>query len=361
MEGYPGARSQFDLLARHQSDNLTDSGMLTKAGERWNFESELALEKFVWANLGNLFNLTPLKQQYSCNGEVCDILAVDEKQQLSVLELKNTQDRYIVQQLTRYYDNIIDEKPFSLQINYSKPIHLVAITPVFHKHNFVDRKYNNLDIQFLKFDIIQVQGSFYLQLKNVDTHSILKIKIPYQEIKIVDLSQELLNPPKKLLEPLGEWESEEQHQILNLRKQILSFDKRMQEAVTVTSIKYGRGQGKLIAEFWFDNKQRSPILFLWLPLWRYRKPTIGRHRIWTTDWKTVSHIGHVTEGLGKRKPQSEWDKIPKDKHPRKLYSMHNFVADEFTSSIAASTGCKDGSNYLEVLVDLALEKWLSRL
>ena len=349
------------MLARHQSDNLTDRDMLTKLGEKWKFESELALENFIWANLGNLFNLTPLKQQYSCNGEVCDILAVDEKQQLFILELKNAQDRYIVQQLTRYYDNIIEEKPFPLQVNYSKPIHLVAITPVFHKHNFVDRKYNKLDIKFLIFDIIQVQKVFNLQLKNVDTQSILQTKIPYQEIKIVDLSQELLNPPKKLLEPLGEWESEEHNQILNLRTQILSFDKRMQETVSVTSIKYGRGQGKLIAEFWFDKKQRSPILFLWLPLWRYRKPTIGRHRIWTTDWKTVSHIGHVTEGLGKRKPQSEWDKIPKDKHPRKLYSMHNFVANEFTSSIAARTGCKDGSNSLEVLVDLALEKWLSRL
>ncbi len=49
--------------------------MLRKTGEKWEFESELALENFAWANLESLFGLTALKRQYYSNGEISDILA----------------------------------------------------------------------------------------------------------------------------------------------------------------------------------------------------------------------------------------------------------------------------------------------
>lgn len=61
-----------------------------------------------------------------------------------VLELKNGEDRYIVQQLTRYYDALREEKPFNEKIDYEQPIVLIAITPSFHKDNFTDRKYHLL-------------------------------------------------------------------------------------------------------------------------------------------------------------------------------------------------------------------------
>lgn len=73
---------------------------LKKIGQGWGFANEAALEDFVWTNLKSLFNLTPLKRQFFVRGEVCDILAVDDNRQLVVLELKNIEDRYIVQQLT---------------------------------------------------------------------------------------------------------------------------------------------------------------------------------------------------------------------------------------------------------------------
>lgn len=81
---------------------MINSVNLRKTGQKWEFESEAALEDFVWANLKKLLKLTPLKRQYRVNGQICDIVAVDKNKRLVVLELKNGEDRYIVQQLTRY-------------------------------------------------------------------------------------------------------------------------------------------------------------------------------------------------------------------------------------------------------------------
>lgn len=95
--------------------------MLRKSGEGWDFQNEAALESFAWKNLPGLFGLKPLKRQYRVRGEVCDILAIDSGKRLAILELKNAEDRYIVQQLTRYYDNLLEERPLSSQIDYTQP------------------------------------------------------------------------------------------------------------------------------------------------------------------------------------------------------------------------------------------------
>lgn len=116
----------------------------------------MALENFAWANLESLFGLTALKQQYYSNGEICDILALDREGRLVVIELKNCEDRYIVQYLTRYYHSLLNEKPFQSQVNYEHPARLVAIAPSFHRHNLGDRIYNKLEFQFLLFDILHL-------------------------------------------------------------------------------------------------------------------------------------------------------------------------------------------------------------
>lgn len=156
--------------------------MLRKTGERWEFESELALENFAWANLESLFGLTALKRQYYSNGEICDIFAVDKKSRLVIIELKNCEDRYIVQQLTRYYHSLLNEKPFQPQVNYEHPARMVAVTPSFHRHNLVDRIYNKLEFQFLRFDILHVEQKFYLLLKDIDTSEDSRIELSYQEV-----------------------------------------------------------------------------------------------------------------------------------------------------------------------------------
>jgi RecB family endonuclease NucS len=118
--------------------------MLRKSREGWEFNNEAALESFVWKNLSSLLRLKPLKQQHRAQGEVCDILAIDSGKRLVILELKNAEDRYVIQQLTRYYDNLLEEQPLSSEIDYTQSIRLIAIAPYFHEYSFIDLKYHTL-------------------------------------------------------------------------------------------------------------------------------------------------------------------------------------------------------------------------
>ena len=336
--------------------------MLRETADRWDFESESALENFVWANLEELFGLTPLVRQYCSNGEFCDILALDKERCLVIIELKNSEDRYIVQQLTRYYDSLIKEKPFELQVNYQQAIRLVAITPSFHRHNLIDRIYSKLIFKFLSFNILNIEDKFYLSLKNIDTSEIFKIKVPYQQVSNFEWSTDLLSPPQILLETLGAYSKEHQQAILMIRHKLITFEERMQETATAKSIQYGRGNSKLCAEFYFDKKQYNIVLFLWLPLWRHTKLAIGRHRIWT-DWKTVSYYAHIPEGLGRARPEAEWKAIPREAWPRQNLhgSRKALIAHPFHKNMARAMGYEDETNSLELLVDAALSCWHKKL
>ncbi|OKH38962.1 hypothetical protein NIES2119_07415 [[Phormidium ambiguum] IAM M-71] len=281
---------------------MLDLVSLRKTGTSWEFASEAALEDFVCLNLSQLFGLTPLKRQYSVDGQFCDILALGENQELVVLELKNTEDRYVVQQLTRYYHALREEKAFSEKINDEKPVRLIAVAPSFHRDNFTDRKYHHLSIEFWQFMVLAESEKFYLQLKNMENEQVTKLEIPFQEKETND---DIPEPPRAFLKLLLNCNELEKQEILNIRRKILSFDRRMQEIASTGNIKYGKGE-KLCAELRFDSKTNQPVLFLWLHLISQR-PSCARAKIWT-DWKTISHIGYVKEGLGRVKTLEEWKK-----------------------------------------------------
>jgi RecB family endonuclease NucS len=161
---------------------MLGTASLQKIGEVWQFSSEAALEDFVWDNLPELLDLTPLQCQYISNGEICDILAIDKRQGLVILQLKNAEDRYVVQQLTRYYHNLVSERAFATAIDYTRPIRLVALAPSFHKYNLIDRQHLNLTIDFWQVSILHNDGEFSLQLQDIDTHQSQSLPIPYQEL-----------------------------------------------------------------------------------------------------------------------------------------------------------------------------------
>ncbi len=336
---------------------------LRKAGDSWEFASEAVLENFVWENLQQLFGLTPLKQQYPVKGEICDILALNSSKQLVILELKNTEDRYVVQQLTRYYDNLLDEKPFSQQIDYSQRVRLVALAPTFHRHNYIDRKYNLLKIEFLQVYILQTDGDFHLHLKDIDSTQTWTLPIPYQEINISNSSQNIPAPPAQLLNWLGSCSIEEQQAILNMRVIILSFHPNMQELIeSKNTIRYG-GKAKMCAELTLERKSNKPIVFLWLPTpssFRFeRKEVIGRMRLWING-TSVTNLGHVPEGMGKMKTQTEWDSIPVTKRPRCL--MVTLTSKSLIPiPISWYKMSKVTSVSLKSLTELALSRWLARI
>lgn len=338
---------------------------LRQTGSRWEFKSEAALEDFVWDNLEQLLRLTPLKRQYFVQGQKCDILAINESKRLVVLELKNIEDRYIVQQLTRYYDALLKTRPFEGQVEYTQPPRLIGVTPNIHKDNLIDRKHHKLSFCFLECAIAQAEKKFFLQLKDVDTEEVSKVEIPYRE---QDNAKKIPIPPRPLYNLLTKCSDVEREGIWRVREKILKFDSRMQEVADAGNVKYGRGKGKLCAELRFDNLRNSSALFLWLPhvsTWR-ETPFIARMRVWT-DWKSVSDVGHVPKAVGRMITETEWKS--KTVRPLRKLVRGNFLhSNTHKSPIAMKIpyyikliGKSERLNSLDTLVDMALEKWLERL
>ncbi|HSF72798.1 MAG TPA: endonuclease NucS domain-containing protein, partial [Microcoleus sp.] len=220
---------------------MLSSAALRKTGSGWEFANEEALEDFVEVHLQSLLGLTVIKRQFTVNEQRCDIIAVDENKRLVVLELKNGEDRYVVQQLTRYYDALLEHKPFGDRVDYAQPVRLIAITPKFHRDNFTDRKYHGLFFQFLQFAIVPDGEKLYLHFKDVDAEHIARVEITYQER---ESTEDIPSPPKALLKLLSNCELSQQQEILKTRQKVLCFDKRMEEVVSAGSIKYGNGNSK---------------------------------------------------------------------------------------------------------------------
>ncbi|MEG4274629.1 MULTISPECIES: endonuclease NucS domain-containing protein [unclassified Microcoleus] len=276
---------------------MLSSAALRKTGSGWEFASEEALEDFVEVHLQSLLGLTVIKRQFTVNEQRCDIIAVDENKRLVVLELKNGEDRYVVQQLTRYYDALLEHKHFADRVDYAQPVRLIAIAPKFHRDNFTDRKYHGLFFQFLQFAIVLFEDNLNLQLKDVDTEQISQVEFVHQQTESTD---RIPSPPKAFIKLLNQCELSQQQEILKIRDKILSFDKRMQEITDSGSIKYGNGNtktSKFCAELCSDSKGNL-ILFLWLPLKGLTSKTISRARVWT-DWNDNALIeGYVSRGIG---------------------------------------------------------------
>lgn len=341
---------------------------LRQIGQRWEFESEAVLEDFVWDNLKKLLGLTPLKRQYRVNGQICDIIAADKNKRLVVVELKNGEDRYIVHQLTRYYDALLEEKPFKEAIDYGQPVCLVAITPSFHKNNLTDRKYNHLSIQFLQFDILVDGEKFYLQLKDIDISEVLQVEILYQPESSVENTS---NIPKKLSNFLAKCNNSsenEQEAVLRIRNKILDFDGRMQEVFKANRIEYGKGKIKPCAEFYFSNAsgfQGRPHLFLRLPEPHpYFKSIILRMYIWTDkDWNSFSGMTNYTRAFISSKVRRHTmfqfpefiEKMKRCADGKGVNEQPQICYQNYEKLI------KNGTNSLDLLVEIALGTWLKRL
>lgn len=275
----------------------------------WQFDSELSLETFVDAHLLKLLDLTPLARQFRLDAQVCDLLALSPQRQLVIVELKNTGDRYIVQQLTRYYSAIVAHKPFADQVDYSLPIRLVAIAPRFHPHNFIDRQYNQLPCEFFTFQVQPQADQLQFCLSEPDGNLIRSIDIPnrFHATLIntalpapVAVERKLPLPPRSLRRLMDNLAPAEQDYVLQLRQRILSFSNHLQEVGRTTSTQYGLRKEndlyktKLCAQFIPSySGSNFPRLLLQLP---YAKKEFGapgrtfkQKRVKGLVWAQVSH------------------------------------------------------------------------
>jgi RecB family endonuclease NucS len=323
----------------------------TKSGIQ--FSNEFQLEETVWENLPKLLNLTPFKRQYAVKGQFCDILALDEQKRLVIIELKNAEDRYVVQQITRYYDAIKEVDPFGSEVNFEKPIRLIAIAPGFHQDTLVDCKYNVLKIELFTFEIRDRANSHTLLLNNVEGKTIERLTIKRES---TESSPEIIvpEPPRKLLNWLSYSSPEEFKAIISLRHQILSFDARMKEVIEPQRIIYGRGKTKPCAEIklikeWGKDK-KVPQLFLWLPHPEDKPHTIRVMVIEKQKWREVSTMAYAPYS---NKCKEVWhfpniiDRMKIFNYQKSLKLYQPLLDEEMKCSPAN-------------LVSLALETWQAR-
>ena len=263
--------------------------ILKNSSGLWNFVDELELENFIWKHLFEIFHLEPLERQSTINGQICDILAVTQNKQLVIIELKNTEDRYVINQLTRYYDALIQEKPFKNKVDYQQDILLYAICPIFHQHNLIDVKYSKLHFELFQSSVIKEESEFYQLLKNINENKLHgKYIIQYQEIDWrKELNSNIPEPCKLLATWLDLLSEIEKFNILKIHEQILSFDKRMEEINENSSIfygiRYGNNKIRSCAEFQFDRYSKKILIFLWLADIGISKKPIVRMQVDTFD------------------------------------------------------------------------------
>jgi len=342
---------------------------LIKTGNSWKFATEADLEDFVWANLKELFGLIPLKRQYYVKGQICDILALNDNKQLVVLELKNGEDRYIVQQLTRYYEALFENKPFQEEVDYGQSINLIAIKPNFHRDNFTDRKYSHLSIKFLSFQLLVADQKFYLELKDLDSSKFSKVEITHQEREV---NEDIPAPPRAIINRLAKCDNSSENEreaVLRIRKKILGFDKRIQEIVKANSIEYGKGKNKLCAEFYFGStiygSQGRPNLFLRLPEPEpyLKQNTLRMHICLDKDWTNFYILINYPRAFISNKNRSH----NMYQYPVFIETIKRCVESELINDrprICYQNYEKlilSGTNSLELLVDIALETWLKKL
>lgn len=339
---------------------------LQRTPEGWAFLSEAALEAFIWENLKSLFDVTPLARQHFCNGEVCDILAVGEDRALVILELKNVEDRYLIQQLTRYYANLIEQKPFREQVDYGLPVRLVAIAPTYHRHNLIDRQYSILRFDLWRFEVVEESPNPLFQMKSLDSEAEQTLEIVYTP-PVVNLEVEVPEPPTVLLQWLGGCTPAEQEGILRLRGKLLAASPRIKEMVGRNKIQYGSGTSKLCAELIFQTSKQRPVLFLWLPTpsstFHGRKVN-GRLRIWTND-TGITHVGHVPEGLGRMQTKEEWMRVPEESRPKSFREGITFksytplVVETYLKSLAGDPNVAQPDSW-SFFAEAAIETWRQR-
>lgn len=240
---------------------------LIKIGDKWQFGNEFELEEIVWKNLPRLLNLKPFKRQFQIRGQICDILALDDQQRLVIIELKNVEDRYVVQQLTRYYNALKEHASFE-EVDLEQPIRLIAIAPNFHQDTLIDCKYNFLDIELMSFRLEANNDCLYLELIGAREGAIAPLMLQ-QGTTPLQAKISIPEPPRKLLNWLSHASEAEFNATMMMREKVLGFDNRIKEIVEPQRIIYGRGKTKPCCEIrkkgssGFFGSELS--LFLWLP------------------------------------------------------------------------------------------------
>lgn len=272
------------------------------------FESEQYLERFFLNAVLPEIQLRPLASQHVCGQGICDILALGQNNQLVIIELKNTKDTHVIEQLIRYLDALAVEKPFSDQVDYARPIELYAVCPDYADSLEMTLKYHRLIFNVLAYRVENEEQTHRFHLWNwLSNEAIAHIEIP--RIQNSD-TVVLPDPPKAFLKLLERCCDRDRSQANLIRQQIYKFSAQHNYKICERAdgqwVRFERNKQYPIAELGWDGQRRELAIHLWLPFTtingrsnmkrypkKYRRTSMMR--IWT-DSNKVQYLGYVHNG-----------------------------------------------------------------
>ncbi len=271
------------------------------------FESEQHLERFFWHFALSHLELDPLARQHNCGNGICDILAIGKNSQLVIIELKNVKDNNVIEQISSYFDALTQEKPFADRVDYSQPILLYTVCPIYGGRTEIILKYHKLQFSVFNYQIKKNDEQYRFQLKDWRTQTeIADVEIPsVLSDSSPSTSPASLNLFVKLLEKCSQ---EEVNLITQMRDRIYQFSNERNYKISENSkgswIRFERTKQYPIAEIGWDKKRDSLAVYLWLPFttingrWN-RNGFYGNHykrtsmmRIWI-EHDFVIDIGYI--------------------------------------------------------------------
>ncbi|CAN1210198.1 DUF91 domain-containing protein [Tumidithrix helvetica PCC 7403] len=342
------------------------------------FETERHLEWFFWHTVLTKLGLKPLASQYSCREGICDILARGIDDRLIIIELKNTQDSHVIEQITAYFDALHLEKPFSEEVDYSKPITLYTVCPSYSSRTVSILKYHKLDFTVLAYIVKSCDQVFRFTLWDWFTNEeIVQIEIPSATEIPTDFN--LPDPPKSYVDLLRKCSDDQKHWAIQTRDQIYQFAQSSNFKISETpdgkSTRFERTKLYPIVEMDWDNKRDTLAIYLWLPfttvngrinMMRETYKKTSMMRLWIVDGE-VEFLAYVEN---KRKSWLVFtkDELENQKFPRptkmrgrRYGEIHYWEGLAMPTQFYLETmGMIDKSHSLSDFVALALDHALKR-
>ncbi len=154
-------------------------------------KSEFLLEEFTWSHLKSLLKLEPIRRQLLINKENrADILGVTISGQLAILELKKGGGKDSIDQLIRYRDNLMSERPQSSEfsmVDFNQSFLLVAVASDFSPAAIDYAKSKVPEVLLLTYEIKKnSREDYYLTFTKLDKTIFSQVKIDILEDSLFD-------------------------------------------------------------------------------------------------------------------------------------------------------------------------------
>ncbi|WP_024545287.1 hypothetical protein [Picosynechococcus sp. NKBG15041c] len=165
-------------------------------------------------------------------------------------------DRYVIQQTTRYYHALLQEKPFADQVDYTKPVGIIILSPGFHKDNYIDCLYHKLFFELIEFSIVNKAS---LEFKTQHLNGSKKFKNRAIPVAEVQENKFTIEPPSRaLMNSLSKLQNYDIDLIIETRKRILSFNPSIKELkFSPSTFLFGKSKNNSCIDFTFSQEREN--------------------------------------------------------------------------------------------------------